>query len=139
MPTGSIRFFLNGIPAGSAAVAQGQASVPILIQGGGVVVIRAVYSGDANYGSSSAFLQLTSSLVSTTTTLSSSASSLAQGAGVTFTANVSPVTATGTVTFLDGTTALGTATLNAGVATYMSKQPGNWFSLHYGDVWRRRE
>ena len=56
-----------------------------------------------------------------TTMLSTSAASTAVGAGVTFTATVSGngSTATGMVTFLNGTTTLGTGTLNsAGVATY---------------------
>ncbi|WP_207220062.1 Ig-like domain repeat protein, partial [Emticicia agri] len=40
------------------------------------------------------------------------------GANVQFTATVSPGTATGTVTFKDGTTTLGTTTLSGGVATF---------------------
>lgn len=58
-----------------------------------------------------------------TTALSASATSIAVGSSVTLTATVTPAsgtpTPTGTVTFKDGTTALGTGTLNSsGVATY---------------------
>ena len=60
----------------------------------------------------------------TTTTLVSSTNPSVFGQAVTFTATVSPVapaagTPSGTVTFKDGTTPLGTGTLNgAGVATF---------------------
>ena len=61
--------------------------------------------------------------VATTTSLATSMGALVPGQAVTFSATVSPVglvsgSATGTVTFLDGKTALGTATLSGGVATY---------------------
>ena len=64
------------------------------------------------------------STVSTTTTLTSSANPSVYGQALTFTATVSVVapntgTPTGTVTFKDGGTTLGTGTLNAsGVATF---------------------
>jgi hypothetical protein len=116
--TGTITFFVNQQQAGVSTVMQGQASLPISIMGAGLITIRAVYSGDPNYPGSMAFLQLTSTAVATTTTLASSASSAAQGVNVTFSATVAPATATGTVTFLDGSTTLGTAALASGVATY---------------------
>lgn len=53
----------------------------------------------------------------TTTTVAASASSVEAGTAVTLTANVSPAAATGSVEFFAGTTSLGTATVNAGVAT----------------------
>jgi hypothetical protein len=59
-----------------------------------------------------------------TTALTASATTIAAGASVNFTATItgasgSTGTPTGTVTFLDGTTTLGTSTLNtSGVATY---------------------
>jgi Bacterial Ig-like domain (group 3)/FG-GAP repeat len=60
------------------------------------------------------------SLTPTTTALSASATSISVGQNVTFTATVSASsTPDGSVTFYDGTTALGTGTLNSsGVATY---------------------
>src|SRR5205823_6094671 len=63
----------------------------------------------------------------TQTTLTSSANPSAFGQAVTFTATVTPVvplpllTPTGTVTFMDGTTMLGTAMLSpTGTATFMT-------------------
>jgi hypothetical protein len=59
---------------------------------------------------------------STTTTLKASATAIASGASVTFTATVAPAsgsgTPTGTVTFLKGSTTLGTGTLASGTATF---------------------
>jgi hypothetical protein len=60
-------------------------------------------------------------VVSTTTSLSASSSSITQGSAVTLTATVQPASGstapTGSVTFYNSGTALGTATLSAGVAT----------------------
>ncbi|MGA8937833.1 MAG: FG-GAP-like repeat-containing protein [Acidobacteriaceae bacterium] len=65
----------------------------------------------------------TTTLVGSTTGLSASASAIKVGASVKFTATVmgasgSTGTPTGTVTFYDGTTMLGTGTLATGAATY---------------------
>jgi hypothetical protein len=54
----------------------------------------------------------------TTTSLTSSLNPSTYGASVTLTATVAPSTATGVVTFTDGTTTLGTGTLSSGTATY---------------------
>jgi hypothetical protein len=53
----------------------------------------------------------------TTTTLTASSTSIDSGTTVTLIAMVSPSTATGTVTFYDGSTSLGTEILISGVAT----------------------
>jgi hypothetical protein len=53
----------------------------------------------------------------TTTTLTASTTAPSAGASVTLTATVSPSAATGTVTFYNGSTSLGTGTLNSGTAT----------------------
>jgi hypothetical protein len=65
----------------------------------------------------------TATTTPTTTTLSASATSVAAGTSVTFTATVAASASgssapTGTVTFFDGTTELGTGALNVGSATY---------------------
>ena len=52
----------------------------------------------------------------TTTTLVSSSSTATEGSGVTLTATVSPAAATGTVTFYDNSTSIGTQTLSGGTA-----------------------
>lgn len=64
------------------------------------------------------FLTVSISVVpSTTTALESSANPSTYGDSVTFTATVTPSAAGGTVTFKDGATAIGSATLSGGVAT----------------------
>jgi hypothetical protein len=81
--------------------------------------VTAVYSGNANYnGSTSSSLTQVVNKISTAVTLSSSAPYSADGQSVTFTASVSPTIATGTITFKDGITTLGTGTLSGGQATY---------------------
>ena len=56
--------------------------------------------------------------IATTTALSSSATTAMRGQSIALTATVTPVTATGTVTYKDGTTTIGTATLAGGIATF---------------------
>jgi len=55
---------------------------------------------------------------STTTTLESSSSSVAVGASLTLTATVSPSAATGSVTFYNGSTSIGSSDLSSGTATF---------------------
>ena len=59
---------------------------------------------------------------STSTTLTTSSNSITYGGNVTYTASVTSG-ATGTVTFKDGSTSLGTGTLSNGSATYTIKTP----------------
>jgi hypothetical protein len=81
--------------------------------------ITAVYGGDANVtGSTSSGLTQTVNQTATTTVLASSKNPSTNGNSVTFTAAVTPATASGTVTFMDGSTSLGTGTLSGGAATY---------------------
>ena len=78
-----------------------------------------IYSGDDNdSGSTSAVVTQIVNAINTSTSLSSFAGTSVFGQSVTFTANVTPITATGTVTFKDGTKTLGTATLSGGSATF---------------------
>jgi|GEM_PF-6501179 len=86
----------------------------------GTHTITAVYPGDANTAGSTSNSVTETVNSGTTTTLTSSGTST-YGQSVTFTATVAATsgTATGTVTFMDGTTTLGTASLNgSGVATF---------------------
>jgi len=88
----------------------------------GTQPIKAVYAGDSNFAASTSkpFDQVVVP-ASTTTTLTSSQNSSAYGQSVTFTATVAPQfigTPTGAVAFFNGTTKLGTITLNNGVAAY---------------------
>jgi Bacterial Ig-like domain (group 3) len=80
--------------------------------------ITAVYAGDATFsGSTSIALTETVNQAGTSTTLSSNLNPSGYGQSVTFTANITPLTATGTVQFFDGANALGTASVSAGKAS----------------------
>src|SRR5581483_7773083 len=86
--------------------------------------ITVAYSGDGNFaGSTSATLTQTVNPASSTTTVASSVNPSSSGQVVTFTATVNAVapgagTPTGTVTFRDGSTNLGTSTLSGNTATF---------------------
>jgi hypothetical protein len=86
--------------------------------------VTAVYGGDSNNaGSIAAAVTVTVALAQTSAALIASALNPTVGASVTFTATVTQNPGsgvpTGTVTFMDGATVLGTGTLNgAGLATF---------------------
>jgi sugar lactone lactonase YvrE len=88
--------------------------------------LTAVYSGNASFAAStsSAFTETVTTLTSTTTALTAAPNPAVSGQTITFTATISPAptgTPTGTVNFYDGSTLLGTETVNsAGVALLTS-------------------
>ena len=112
------QFFLDGkVSLAVGAIIAGAASITTSTLFVGTHPITAVYSGDTNYyGASSAVLSEVVNKVSTAVTLISSLNPSTFGNAVTLTATIS-AGATGTVTFHDGTTALGTGIINNGVAT----------------------
>ena len=117
--TGTVTFYNGTTDIGSSAVDAGSASLTTSFAAGGTATLHAVYSGDYNYLSStsnSLSMNISGPLV-TMTTLQASTSSVAVGGSITLTANLSPATVTGTVTFYSGSTAIGTANVNGGVAT----------------------
>jgi hypothetical protein len=82
--------------------------------------IKATYSGDAAFKPSSGPVKQVVEKYATTTTLVPSVNPSSYGQAVTFTATVissGPNASTGTVTFKDGSTGIGTATVSGGVAT----------------------
>jgi hypothetical protein len=128
-PTGTVTYFAGATQIGTSPVSDGEASVTAPIAGAGAVVIRAVYSGDATYGSSTGFASLTvNAPVATTTTLTSSATSVSEQQQVTLTATVKGNLATGTVTFMNGTASLGTAPISGGSASLTTSfaNPGSF-------------
>jgi Bacterial Ig-like domain (group 3)/Concanavalin A-like lectin/glucanases superfamily len=127
-----------GIPSGSVTIAASgpgtvQTSAPIRVDGSfsavldtshlavGTYQITYSYTASGNFGNATdGSTQLIVKLASTSTTLISSASSVAYETGVLFTATVSSpnITPSGTVTFMDGATALTPSmTLAFGVAS----------------------
>jgi hypothetical protein len=128
-----------GVPTGSVTFSNGATALATVPLGpGGTVIyttsslavgshsITAAYGGDANFGgSTSPALIQTVGQFATTTTLTAYPNPAAQGRFVTFTATVSgsgPGTPTGSVTFKDGSTVLGSAPLVNGVATFSTNQ-----------------
>jgi hypothetical protein len=129
VPTGSVTFFDGSTKLATVVMnGAGQALYAFNSPSNGSHTITAVYSGDGTYvGSTSSVLTQVvnaAAKVSTITSLTSSLNPATLGQSVMFTATVAGTTSntpspTGTVTFLDGTTTLGTGTLNgAGVAIY---------------------
>jgi hypothetical protein len=129
-----------GSPTGTIQFKDGASSIggPIAINGSfkagfttnsltvGAHAITAVYNGDSNFnGSTSAVTTHTVNKANTTTTVSSSPNPSALGQLVTITATVAVnapgsstvISQTGTVTFKDGPTTIGTGALSGGVAT----------------------
>jgi hypothetical protein len=97
----------------------------------GAHLITATYSGDnSDLGSSGSLAGgQTVTQAATTTSLSSSQNPSVFGLSVTFTATLAPVapgagTPTGTVTFLDGGSAIGTGTVSGGQATFTTSALG---------------
>jgi len=124
-PTGTVTFKDGSTTLGTGTLnGSGIATYPTSTLAAGSHSITAVYGGDANdtTSTSSALTQVV--LKATTTSLRSSLNPSIISQSVTFTATVSPITAGGTVTFMDGSTTLGAGTLAGGVATYQTSSLG---------------
>ena len=127
-PSGTVDFMDGSTNLGSGTLnAAGGATIstaPSALKAG-IHAITAVYHGDSEYsGSTSPPVSQEVDQADTTTSLTSALNPSPYGQSVTFTATVSPPssglpTPTGTVTFLDGLTDIGTGMLNsAGTATF---------------------
>ena len=122
-PTGTVDFFDGATLLGSATLSGGVATLFTSTLSVGSHPATAVYSGDADYGAStSPEASQVVNQASTISVLTDDVNPSSFGQSVTFTATVAVAppgagTPTGTVTFFDGPTSLGTATLSGGVAT----------------------
>ena len=125
-PTGTVIFAVGSTTLGTATLSgsgtSASGSVQTTFIPTGSNTITASYSGDANYGFSNGATAATISKASTTTSLMLSTSAVYAGSSVTFTANVPQpgggAAPSGSVTFMNGSTALGSGTLSSGVATF---------------------
>ena len=119
--SGLVNFFDESGTIGSAWLNQsalGTALLTIPSLPAGIHTVTAQYLGDLHYSaSSSAPLSVSVSGTYTTTSLSTSATRYFAATPVSISASVSPISATGTVTFSDGPTILGQSTLVAGTST----------------------
>ncbi len=118
--SGSVQFMNGGTVLGTATVTSGQAQFTTLTLPVGTNSLTATYGGDATFigSSSTAIPQVVNPKTVTAATVTSSQNPLIVGASVTFSASVSPTTATGTLQFLDGATVIGTGTLVNGSAAF---------------------
>ena len=115
--TGTVQFLDGATSLGVVTLSSGTAALSIATLSAGSHSITAVYSGDTNTAvSTSAVLGQTVSKLNSTVTVGSSLNPSSVGQAVTFSAAVSPSSATGTVQFLDGAISLGVVTLSGGAA-----------------------
>jgi hypothetical protein len=120
-PTGTVTFTYGSTTLCNVVTLSGGTATcayPALQVGSDVVI--ATYSGDSNFGASSASLSQTVSQASTTLTLLSSVDPSGLDQLVSFTAAITPQyggQATGAVTFKDGSTTLGSAAVSGNVAS----------------------
>ncbi|HWB33655.1 MAG TPA: FG-GAP-like repeat-containing protein [Acidobacteriaceae bacterium] len=129
-PGGTVTFKNGAVVLGTGTVGAATAGVATYSTATlptGSDSITAVYGGDANFSSSASpalsVMVTGSAAVGTSTALSASAGTAVSGTSITFTATVTPASGStipsGTVSFLDGGTQIGTGALNgSGVATY---------------------
>jgi uncharacterized delta-60 repeat protein len=122
-PTGTVTFTVGATTLGTATLSGGKATLSTTLLPVGTDTVTATYSGDSNFSSSSGTTTVGVSQDGTTTTLTSSANPSVYSQKVTFTARVTANapgsgTPTGTVTFMDGSTTLGTVALSNNTATF---------------------
>jgi hypothetical protein len=120
-PTGTVTFKDGATTLGTGTVnGSGQATFTTASLAAGSHAITAAYGGDTNNtpGTSPVLTQVVNQAGSSVS-LTSSANPSTFGQSVTFTATVTGASPTGTVTFNDGATTLGTGTVNgSGQATF---------------------
>jgi hypothetical protein len=126
-PSGTVTFFDGTTVLGTGDLnAAGQATLAVSL-GVGSHSLSAIFGGSVSFApSASATLAETVSPANTALALSPSSNPVGRGKPVTFTATVTAVapgsgTPTGTVTFFDGRTALGTVTLDANGRASLTK------------------
>ncbi len=125
IPTGTVTFYDGSTSLGTGTLSSNSATYATANLAPGVHSVTASYGGDTNYSGSvspAVTVTVTPLLAATTTRLTASAATAASGAALTFTAVVSEssgsATPTGTVTFYDGSAALGSGALASGAATF---------------------
>ena len=129
-PTGEVGFYDGTQLLDTETLADGTASYTTAALAVGGHSVTAVYDGDTNFlGSTSTATNQVVNQDGTATTLASSLNPSYGGEAVTFTATVSAVapgvgTASGQVTFYDGTTPIDTETLSGGSASFTTSTLG---------------
>ncbi len=123
-PTGTVSFFDDGILIGTATLSSGQTTLINSTQPTGTHSLTILYSGDANFSPSTSMPEeLGIQARTTATAVASSLNPAVGGQSVTFTATITTTAGgapTGTVTFFDGATSIGTAVLNGSAVATLS-------------------
>jgi hypothetical protein len=123
-PTGTVMFEDGSTTLGTATLSSGKATLKTTALAAGPQTITVSYGGDGNFlTSTSGPLTQTVNQAATTTTVTSSVNPSVFDQSVSFTATVKASapgsgTPTGSVTFMDGSTSLGTGALSGGTATF---------------------
>ncbi len=115
--TGTVTFTSGSTPLGTFSLAGVTASVTTSSLPIGADPITATYNGDGNNNSASGTLTQNVAKTTPTVLLTSSPNPSNDNQAVTFMAAL-PTGVTGTVNFIDGSTTLGSGTINNGVATF---------------------
>jgi sugar lactone lactonase YvrE len=117
--SGTVTFTEGAATLGTGTLANGIVTFSTSSLSVGSHDISATYGGDNSYiGSSSNTIHQVVNQASTSLTLTSLPNPSTFGQSVSFTATISPLMASGTVTFTESGSILGTGTLSAGVATF---------------------
>jgi len=114
VPTGTVTFTVAGVVTPVALDATGTATLHTPALPVGITTVTADYAGDGIYAPASASADHTVLVIGSTTALVSSANPSVLGAPVTFTATVSPSSATGTVQLVVDGAPLGAPVVLAG-------------------------
>ncbi len=120
-PSGAVTLLDGSTSLGTASLTNGAATFTITSLAAGTHSITASYAGDSADGASTSnavSVQVNGAqLPSTAITMAASPASAVSGQAITLTASVTPASATGTISFEDGTTTIGSATLASGKGT----------------------
>jgi ELWxxDGT repeat protein len=127
VPTGKVRFWVNGVALGTATLVNGVAKFTTSALPPGTTTVKATYGGDAGFSSAAASIAQSVAGSNASVAIQTSVTQAKTGQEVVFKATVSAKapgtgTPTGSVLFMDGQTVLGLVKLNAGgVATLKTK------------------
>ena len=116
--SGSVTFTIDNASPTQVTLSGGIAIYVTHALSVGSHTVAVTYSGNAVYAGSTTTLNQIVSSDNASLSLTSDPNPSTVGQSVTFTATISPINATGTVTFTEGATVLGTANLSGGIAVY---------------------
>jgi len=116
--TGNVTFIDNNVTIGAGNLTNGIATFSTSNLAPGTHNVVGTYNSDSNYALSSSASDTQIVLQPSSVSLGTSPNPSGYGQAVTLTANVSPSGASGTVTFFDGGSSIGTGGISGGVASF---------------------